>query len=417
MKKNVSDTLTFLHQERNDFLPEDDIIIPSRKDDHISNEINLDSIKSNKKSSSSDYFGDTIRDDVIDDVKDVIKQAEDIVNDMKLNDYINEMEKDEILQNNNNDTADSVLDDFKTLTEDSLDNLDSLKDDSSTAQEKSEEAFRFLENEASSPILIKNQLSDDFLQKEIDSERSVTFSDIPKTKSNSSNIPLPKQRQKIDKEKDIDLLFSEENDEFLSKIPVKASKVKTIKKHSKDPLKEFVNLARDVNWDDEDEDGNIDPIVKTTVTRISTTQQHSEPLKSKIPLLHTETLSPTELTERYEVDDDSTPQKNSKIPVLKTESTRIHSPPDTICLQTNSPTQIIETTTILSPGSRVSTKSSTLDSDSDDDSIRQNTSPPLKGILKKTSVRTVGSSSGSDVALHEEGAELSDDESGTYRIK
>jgi hypothetical protein len=36
LKMNVNDTLTFLHQERNDFLPEEDIIIPSRKDDHIS---------------------------------------------------------------------------------------------------------------------------------------------------------------------------------------------------------------------------------------------------------------------------------------------------------------------------------------------------------------------------------------------
>lgn len=88
----------------------------------------------------------------------------------------------------------------------------------------------------------------------------------------------------------------------------------------------------------------------------------------------------------------------SKIPVLVTETTRIVSPD-----------------MIASPGSETksSIKSSSLESDSDSDSCAQ-TPPPLKGILKKTAAaaRMVGSSSGSDVALHEEGSELSDDESG-----
>ncbi|KAJ8977879.1 hypothetical protein NQ317_016149 [Molorchus minor] len=194
---------------------------------------------------------------------------------------------------------------------------------------------------------------------------------------------------------------------------MKGGKVKTIKKHSKDPLKEFVTLSKDVNWDDDEETDKIistvttDPIVKTTVTRI-TTENSPEQTKSKIPVLNTQSLSPTEMTERYDIE----VSPNSKIPVLKTESTRITSPETTHVERTIiSPdsTKLIETTTtIMSPGSRMSTKSSTIDSDSDDDSRR---SPPLKGILKKTTIRTIGSSSGSDVALHEEGAELSEDDS------
>jgi hypothetical protein len=221
----------------------------------------------------------------------------------------------------------------------------------------------------------------------------------------------------LKREKDIDLLFSYDgrdsvsptDDDLLSKIPIKGGKVKTIKKHSKDPLKEFVKLSQDVNWDDSDDNitekfvKNVtDPIVRTTATRI-TNEPISEKIKTKIPVLHTETLSPTEITERYDV------SPKSKIPILKTETTRITSPETTYVERTIiSPTQVVETT-VVSPGSKVSTKSSTIDSDSDEDSPR---TPPLKGILKKTSIRTVGSSSGSDVALHEEGAELSESETG-----
>lgn len=494
LKKNVSDTLTFLHQERNDFLPEEDIIIPSRKHDHISQEIDLNCINLKPpRRSTSDYddsfqdnidthydvniiqdvdpfieysnknydvqnvlqndvklLDDNLRSVVESEVTEVIKQAEHVVNN-KLNSLNNSVEdksnkvirfQEEILENLDNkvdstkETADSIFDELKTTTEDSLDNLESLKDDSiSAAQEKSEEAFKFLENEVSSSNVstpLEDSLS--FIQREVDSTFSnedpskiVSFSNAPVSpKSPRSNIPIPKVRKSLEKEKDIDVLFNEErsdsisptDSELLSKIPVamKVGKVKTIKKHSKDPLKEFVTLSKDVNWDDDEETTKIirtvtsDPIVKTTVTRI-TSENLPEHVKSKIPVLQTESLSPSEMTERYDIE----VSPKSKIPVLKTETTRIISP-EGVEKDIVSPdsTRIIETTTtIVSPGSRVSTKSSTIDSDSDDDSRR---SPPLKGILKKTSVRTIGSSSGSDVALHEEGAELSDDDSGMSSI-
>ncbi|RZC43192.1 Death and/or Prominin domain containing protein, partial [Asbolus verrucosus] len=437
LKKNVNDTLTFLHQERNDFLPQEDIIIPSRKDDHISKDIDLSSInlRSQKKTT------DELKTAAENEVNDVIQEAENVVNDLKsdvengisiVNDEIKgkvEKIKDAVEEKTDSfrETGDSLLDEYKNTTEDSLDNLESLKDDSiSNAQEKSEEAFRFLENEISSPLTpLKDNLRDTatFVQREIDSIlydepiKIVNFSqEIEPPNSPKSSIPVAKPRQKIEKEKDIDLLFSYDgresvsptDEDLLSKIPIKGGKVKTIKKHSKDPLKEFVKLSQDVNWDDSEENitekivKNVtaDPIIRTTSTRI-TTETVPEKIKSKIPVLHTETLSPTEITERYEI------SPRSKIPILKTETTRITSPETTYVERTIiSPTQVIETT-VVSPGSKISTKSSTIDSDSDDDSPR---TPPLKGILKKTSIRTVGSSSGSDVALHEEGAELSESE-------
>ncbi|XP_074025695.1 uncharacterized protein isoform X3 [Leptinotarsa decemlineata] len=432
LKKNVSDTLTFLHQERNDFLSEDDIIIPTRKDDHISKEIDLSSISlKTPKRSTSDY-DDGLRDVVECEVDEVIKQAEEVVND-KLNTLDNSVDerlqkvlrfKEEISEDFVNDKdfteekVDSVFEDVKTTTEDSLDNLESLKDDSiSTVQEKSEEAFKFLENEESSPL--SNRIDDTrtFLEKELEA----TIVDDLISKSPKSAIPVAKPRKSVEKEKNVDVLFNEDralsptDGELLTKIPIstKGTKVKTIKKHSKDPLKEFVNLSKDVNWDDDEETNKIintvtlssDPIVQTTVTR-TIIEGTPENVRSKIPVLQSE-LS-TETLEKH--DFEFSPK--SKIPVLKTESTRINSP-ETIQIERTiiSPdsSKVVETTTtIMSPGSKISTKSSTLDSESDDDSRR---SPPLKGILKKTAMRTVGSSSGSDIALHEEGAELSDDES------
>lgn len=208
-------------------------------------------------------------------------------------------------------------------------------------------------------------------------------------------------------------------DDSLTKIPVavKTTKVKTIKKHSKDPLKEFVTLSKDVNWDDDEETSKImssvttDPIVKTTVTRI-TTETITEP-KSKIPVLLPEALNTSNNSEKSE--SENTPK--SKIPVLKTETTCITSPETTVVEKTiispDSTTKVVETTTTtISPGSKTSLN--TADSDSEEDSRR---SPPLKGILKKNSVRTIGSSSGSDIALHEEGAELSEDDSGMLNVK
>lgn len=310
-----------MHQERNDFLPEDDIIIPSRKDDHISPTIRLD-LSNLKRKSGEDLKN--VENVAESEIADVIKIAEDVVNDLQDQD-------------------------------DSLDNLDSLKDDSIVnAQEKSEAAFNFLENE------IIGQHDED------SSLRSPT----------KSSIPVAKPRQISDLE--------------LDDKTSKACKVKTIKKHSKDPLKEFVKLTQDVNWDDDILTENIaqtvtttttipDPIVKTTVTRITS---ETTP-KSRIPVLHTEPLSPSELIEsKFEI------SPKSKIPILKTETTRITSP---------------------------DTTKSTIDSDSDEDDSPRET-PPLKGILKKTSIRTVGSSSGSDIALHEEGAELSESETGMLTI-
>lgn len=410
MKQNVSDTLTFLHQERNDFLPEDDIIIPSRKDDHVSYKIDLECI--NLKNKKPD-----IREEVEEQVDEVIKTAEEVVNEIKQNELL---ERRDDFQNG----LDSIAESLANVTDDTFNNLDSLKDDSITkAQERSEEAFKFLENEASSPIVSMAPSFEEtamFVQKEkelyspeLPPRKAVSFNDDDEAKK--SAIPVSKSQRKNEKEKDIDLLFatSEEREsisptdgDLLSKIPVSAKgKVKTIKKHSKDPLKEFVKLAQDVNWDEDDVESftiktttttqHAEPIVKTTVTRITSDGVPVEinskvtlndENKSKIPVLQN-AQHPTDLT----IETVETTVK-SKIPILVTETTRIVSPEKTI----------------QSPESRVST----LDSDSDE----SRRSPPLRGILKKTSGRTVGSSSGSDVALHEAGAELSEDDSGRWLV-
>lgn len=398
MKQNVSDTLQFLHQERNDFLPEEDIIIPSRKDDHVSNKIDLESI--NLKPKKTEVQND-VRGVAENELNEVIKTAEEVVNEIKQN---------ELFERQNG--IDSIA------TDDTLNNLDSLKDDSITrAQEKSEEAFKFLENEASSPLVNVAPSFEEtalFVQK----ERELYSPELPNKEdsleeSKKSAIPVSKVR-KTEKEKDIELLFASGEDrdsvspidgDLLSKIPVTKGKVKTIKKHSKDPLKEFVKLAQDVNWDDDDETFTIktttttqhaEPIVKTTVTRITSdgvpvevsnkVTVSDETVKSKIPVLQ---QPPTNLS----IETVETTVK-SKIPILVTETTRIVSPEKT------------SEGTVQSPESRVST----LDSDSDD----SRRSPPLRGILKKANARTVGSSSGSDVALHEAGAELSEDDSGRF---
>ncbi|KAK9878102.1 hypothetical protein WA026_020744 [Henosepilachna vigintioctopunctata] len=396
LKRNVGDTLTFLHQERNDFLPEEDIIIPSRKDDHVSKQIDLDCIssKSPKKMDTDELS--SLRSEVEYQICEVIKEAEDKVNNLKSNTD----EKSDSLK----ETGDSFLDDVKNITEDTLDNLESLKEDSiSNAQEKSDEAFKFLENEASSPLPSTKVVSDDmtFIQKEIDSvyseedsSRSVDLSPSNQMHNTSITHHLENNSQKeTEEDSSINLIdhteCSSPENELLSRIPIsaKGSKVKTIKKHSKDPLKEFVKLSQDVNWDDEENEKientvASEPIVKTTVTRIITKE-------SKIPVLHNDpTIS--ENVEKCEL------SNKSKIPILKTDTPKI------------TPMEMKETNmieTLASPGSIVSNKSSTFDSDSEDDSHQ---SPPLKGILKKGGI---GSSSGSDIALHEEGAELSEDES------
>lgn len=433
LKRNVSDTLTFLHQERNDFLPEDDIIIPSRKEDHISKEIDLNSINLKiPKKSTADYYEEDLREALGNEVEEVIKQAEDVVN-QKLNDLDVSSNKtlkfsDEIVhiegkQDFSEEKLDSLGEDVVTLTEDSMENLESLKDDSiSVAQERSEEAFKFLDNEACSPLCTAQSISD-FLVKESEGElaQGVDSEEAKPPKSPKSSIPVAKPRKSVDKEKDVDALFGEDkskvNNELLTKIPVmKSAKVKTIKKHSKDPLKEFVTLSKDVNWDDDGDTTEIittvtaEPIVKTTITKVLTTESTPESIKSKIPVLQTDVL-PLNFSEEFpESDIVVVDPAKSKIPVFKSDNTKTTVTTETVTSPNS--TKVIEMveTYITSPGSKVSTKSSTVDSDSDDDSRR---SPPLRGILKKTTcMRTVGSSSGSDIALHEEGAELSEDESG-----
>lgn len=239
LKRNMHDTLTFLHQERNDFLPNEDVIIPSRKDDHLSPMIDLEPIKK-KAVQINDYAEDgSVRSVAENEVSHVIKRAEDVVNDIR--DATNDIQYCQSLNNNAN-----------LVRQDSITN----------AQQKSEEAFKFLEQEATSPVTVKFEESVSFIQSESEPVKS--------------SIPVAKPRKSFEGEKDIDSLFAEIDrplspveSELLSKIPVSAgkSKVKTIKKHSKDPLKEFVKLSQDVDWDGE---GGIDPIVKTTTTRITT---------------------------------------------------------------------------------------------------------------------------------------------------
>lgn len=517
MKKKVNDTLTFLHKERNDFLPQDDIIIPSRKDDHVSKEINLSNENIKKKriinfqsTPEISQEDNNVRFVAENEIDDVIKQAENVVNNIQsrptelpLNSVKNDSNQSNAVEikqvksnkkrgskkNNKNDspkqekreeTETVGICEMRRIGKDgpivceerqvTVPKKDSVKngnvnfqinrdsefikptsqmvetiicemrqigqDGSIVCEErrvkipynqnaeednnkddpvlKAQEVFQFLEDEASSPISpTKTDFSNSaqFIQNEIQYFNDLESED--KSSNKSSAIPIAKPRQKLPEnkgEKDVDagLLEGENNispsDDFLSKIPVSGKgKVKTIKKHSKDPLKEFVKLTQDVNWDNTD--GTVttvktvttDPIVKTTVTRI-TSESGSIPefIKNK-----TATTEYTEISPK------------SKIPVLVTETTRILSPETTQVERTvvsPTSTQVIETT-LISPGSetKYSLKSSTMDSDSDSDSRR---SPALKGILKKSTIRTVGSSSGSDVALHEAGSELSEDESG-----
>ncbi|KRT83283.1 hypothetical protein AMK59_3308, partial [Oryctes borbonicus] len=327
--------------------------------------------------------------------------------------------KTEIIENEENQNNTDALNEANIKHDDSFERV---------VEERSAEAFRFLESEISSPSL---PTSLDFVEIEpVFGERCGIFPDQEsptKLSPSKSGIPIPKPRQS--KDKDIEALYhqvlervsSPTDSDLLSKIPVSSSKikVKTIKKHSKDPLKEFVELTKDVNWDDTDNDvvtttvvKTTDPIVKTTVTRITSSEVTvPETIKSKIPVYHTGDILPDIAESRSLADRMEISFNKSKIPVLVTETTRIVSPDVTHVERTIiSPNQIVDTT-LVSPGSdrtKTSTKSSTIDSDSDSDSRR---SPPLKGILKKNSIRTIGSSSGSDVALHEGGAELSDDDS------
>ncbi|KAK5640357.1 hypothetical protein RI129_011168 [Pyrocoelia pectoralis] len=395
LKQKVSDTLTFLHKERNDFLPLDDIIIPSRKDDHVAKDIDLSS-ESIKKKKVVDF--DNVRVSAENEVDKVIEVAETVVNEVKVRPTeLFKTEPAPIGCQMRFVRPDEGIDAI-AVCEPMYPDVDKEE-----AILKAHEVFKFLENEAT-PTSGNLPNSSQFLENEI---HAINLTSDEKITAKSSGIPIPKPRQKIasdfnEMERETERILSDGErsispDEFLSKIPVSGKgKVKTIKKHSKDPLKEFVKLTQDVNWDDDDSTVTTtravtvtDPIVKTTVTRI-TTQQLPDDVKTGTEFIE---ISP-----------------KSKIPVLMTESTRIL-PPESMPSEKISSSQVVDTT-LVSPGSEtifsLRSKSSTLDSDSDSDSRR---SSPLKGILKKSGLKLVGSSSGSDIALHEAGSELSEDES------
>lgn len=299
LKKNIGDTLSFLHQERNDFLPNDEIVLPLNSTATIV--------------SSTPFKHDT-----------------------KILETIPSLDETE----------------YKDVSEAMNEHVDSC----TLALKKSEEAFSFLEHEDDKSL-------SPMIETINENSNHVKF-DITVDKKQSA-IPKLKQQNKKEKylkdEKDVDMfLLQEEEDklesDILSRIPVSAGKnvkVKTIKKHSKDPLKEFVKLVNaDGTWDES-------KIEQTLV------KPNELEFSSQITEFESNNLSP-----------------KSKIPVL-TDSAK------------SSPTQ--------------DSKRDLVDSDSDTDS-RQ--SPPLRGILKKSSMRTLGSSSGSDIALHEAGGELSDDDTG-----
>lgn len=299
-------------------------------------------------------------------------------------------------------------------------NMSSNLDDSlKLAVKKSEEAFSFLEHEEDViPLKQDYDNNDLFINKEtelynqnyelinnVSNEKDKIETPTKKSK-NKSNIPKLKSKEKYLKdEKDVDVVLSQTEEEnlslgesdILSRIPVasnKQMKVKTIKKHSKDPLKDFVKMVNaDGNWDEMKlSDTNLyeqktytttEPDGTTTTTKI---EYSTSPEVTKTTTIEYSTNSPKTHKKTYELSESNNVSPKSKIPVLMNEVSKTSSP-------TESHKDIV-------------------DSDSDTDS-RQ--SPPLKGILKKSSMRTLGSSSGSDIALHEAGGELSDDDTGNLK--
>lgn len=330
LKKNVGDTLTFLHQERNDFLPEEDVIIPSRKDDHVSRNIDLDSIKNKNKKSEDDHQQKRENDDLLynrhKETSEPLEIEETVDESIIEDNFTSDNFEEQVVKETAETEVSKVIEKAEQVVNNDLRSPSAsanfIENESNNAQipfdrqnssiRKTEEAFEFLEDEF------------------VGSEPSHAVVVKMEAKTIKSGIPVSKAKGKERRP----------SPDRLSKIPVSSkSKVKTIKKHSKDPLKEFVKLAQEVDWDEDNKDQST---------------------KSKIPVFVTESVG--------EIDPN-----------------------------------------LVSPVS--DTKSSTLDSDSDTDSRRS--SPQLKGILKKTTFKTVGSSSGSDVALHEAGGgESTDDESG-----
>lgn len=407
LKKNIGDTLSFLHQERNDFVPDDDI--PITYSTKFENKL-----PSSTPKKTEEYIVEFPEEK---ETMEAIKEESNIVEiSTDLETDAEELEKDSIeLLTNVKETAAEVVENIINEAETLSLNMD---DSIHLAMKKSEEAFEFLEHEPVTPIRQDFDNNDIFIKKETeffsDNKNDIINAPVEKisvvttkiSTKNKSNIPKLKNKEKYLKdEKDIDVVLGDDDEiqdslspmesEILSRIPVPASnkpiKVKTIKKHSKDPLKDFVKMVNaDGNWDESKFDNTFEQTTYTntkiepdgTVITTTTTEYSTGP---EI----TETTTTTEYSTNpsiVETNSISSPVK-SKIPVFINEATKLNSPTDS--------------------------QKDIVDSDSDTDS-RQ--SPPLRGILKKSSMRTLGSSSGSDIALHEAGGELSDDDTGKLNI-
>lgn len=305
------------------------------------------------------------------------------------------------------EAANEVVDDVISEAENVSLNLD---DSLHLAVKKSEEAFSFLEHEEHEPVTPVKEFDNDMLireEMEIFSDNKdvnnipVETISIVTTKvstKNKSNIPKLRNKEKYLKdEKDIDVVLGDDDNltpsetDILSRIPVattnKPIKVKTIKKHSKDPLKDFAKMihADGGNWD---ESKFNDSTMSEQTTYTSTKTEPDGTVTTTTTIEYSTGPEIKETTIQFDCNDKPLEANNlsspkSKIPVFLNESGKLNSPTDS--------------------------QKDIVDSDSDTDS-RQ--SPPLRGILKKSSMRTLGSSSGSDIALHEAGGELSDDDTG-----
>ncbi|KAJ8977878.1 hypothetical protein NQ317_016148 [Molorchus minor] len=260
LKKNVSDTLTFLHQERNDFLPEEDIIIPSRKDDHISKEIDLNIINLKIPKKSVTEYDEDFRENVENSLKkvekgiktsvrfpDVIENA--IQNDNHIVPDNEAKEVDDDLRNAVGNEVDKIIEQAKEAVSDTLSNVESFAtdktnkvirfrddlenvkeyttenfenandtvgsvfDDVKTSTEDSLDNLESLKDDSISAVQEKSEepLDDSitFIQREAESflrndepSRSVTFSEVPVSpKSPRSSIPIPKTRKSLENEK------------------------------------------------------------------------------------------------------------------------------------------------------------------------------------------------------------------------
>lgn len=385
LKKKIGDTLNFLHQERNDFLPEDDLPIYTKVESKIV-------ASTPKKLEFEDFEPEKEQIELLNSVK---EKANEIIDDI-----INEAENHSSLENSTNSA--------KNEAQNLINEATNLDDSLNLAMKKSEEAFSFLEHEDDIiPLKVDEFIKvESYIPENKDFSESFEKIQTETKQKNKSNIPKLRSKEKYLKdEKDVDLVLSQEaydnlspvESDILSRIPVAASKqikVKTIKKHSKDPLKDFVKTLNAETWDENCSTETYtveEPDGCTTTTTIRT-----GPVKTTTFEYSTSNESPRSKTIEFAPNE----SPRSKIPVLVNELGKNES--------SNVESSKIEFSKVSSP---TESHKDIVDSDSDTDS-RQ--SPPLRGILKKSnpSMRTLGSSSGSDIALHEAGGELSDDDTG-----